>query len=50
MPWKPVRGGYTKAGRGRGGFVRKPRMYEALRRKGHSKAKAARITNGKGIR
>lgn len=28
-----------------GNSIKKPRMYEALRRKGYSKAKAARISN-----
>jgi hypothetical protein len=48
VPWKRTRGGWTKAGKG--GYVRSRRMYEALRRKGYSKAKAARITNGRGRR
>lgn len=46
MPWRRTkRGGYTKAGTKRGGYVRNTKQYEALRRKGHSKASAARITN-----
>lgn len=47
MPWKKVRGGYTKRGRGRGGFIRDRKMYEALRRQGYSKQRAARITNAR---
>lgn len=47
VPWKRSKGGYTKRKRGRGGFVRKPRQYKALRRKGYSKSKAARITNAR---
>ena len=44
MPWKKQGKGYTTK---RGGNVAKPKQYEALRRKGMSKAKAAKITNGK---
>lgn len=50
MPWrKTKRGGYTKIGatRGRGGFVRNPKQYEALRKKGMPKSQAAAITNAK---
>lgn len=46
MPWREVDGGYTKKTKtGRGGFVRNPDQYEALRRKGYSKQRAAAITN-----
>ena len=44
MPWKKQGKGYTTK---RGGNVAKPSMYEALRRKGASKTKAAKITNAK---
>lgn len=42
MPWKRRKSGYTTK---RGGFVRRPKQYEALRRKGMSKSRAARISN-----
>jgi hypothetical protein len=47
MPWRKTKsGGYTKITRkGRGGFVKNAKQYEALRRKGMSKQSAARITN-----
>lgn len=46
MPWrKNRRGGY---GTKRGGNVKRPKQYEALRRKGMSKKKAARIANRRG--
>lgn len=44
MPWRKRGKGYTTK---RGGHVAKPKQYEALRRKGMSKARAARITNAK---
>lgn len=44
MPWKKQGKGYTTKS---GGHVAKPSMYEALRRKGASKSKAAKITNAK---
>jgi len=44
VPWKKTKGGYKTA---RGGHIRSPRMYEALRRKGLSKSSAARITNSR---
>lgn len=45
MPWRSTRGGgHTTR---RGGFIRNTKMYEALRRKGMSKSKAARISNSK---
>jgi hypothetical protein len=47
MPWRRQGKGYTTK---RGGHVAKPSMYERLRGKGMSKAKAARITNAKGKR
>lgn len=45
MPWKKNKGGgfSTK----RGGNVKNPAQYEALRKKGMSKKKAARIANSK---
>jgi hypothetical protein len=42
MPWTAVNGGYRTK---RGGFVRNPKQYEALRRKGMPKDKAAAIVN-----
>jgi len=43
MPWKKTRGGaYTTA---RGGNIKNPAQYEALKEQGMSKEKAARITN-----
>jgi SOS response regulatory protein OraA/RecX len=45
MPWKRTKGGYTRRGTKRGGFVRSSKQYEALRRRGFSKSSAARITN-----
>jgi len=47
MPWRRQGKGYTTK---RGGHVAKPSMYEKLRGKGYSKAKAAKITNAKGKR
>lgn len=47
MPWKKVKGGYTRKGKKRGGFIKKPKVYEALRKKGMSKGKAARIANSR---
>jgi hypothetical protein len=34
-------------GRRHGPSIKKPRVYEALRRKGYSKTKSARISNSK---
>lgn len=45
MPWSKSGSGYTTK---RGGFIRNPKQYEALKAGGMSKAKAARITNAKG--
>lgn len=45
MPYRKVSGGYTKAGQARGGFVKNPAQYEALKNEGYSKESAARITN-----
>lgn len=42
MPWRKRGTGYTTK---RGGFIRRPKVYEALRRKGASQAKAAKIAN-----
>lgn len=47
MPWKRRGRGYTKRGKGRGGYIRNPAMYYALRRKGYSKERAAAITNAR---
>ena len=44
MPWKRSGSGYTTA---RGGFVKNPKQYEALKAK-YGKARAAAITNSKG--
>lgn len=45
MPWhKNKGGGYSTR---KGGNVANPRQYEALRRKGISKANAARIVNSR---
>lgn len=45
MPWRKNRsGGYRTKN---GGNIAKPKIYEALRRKGMSKTKAAKITNAK---
>ena len=45
MPWKKQGSGYKV--KGRGGHVRKPKLYEALRRKGKSKQTAAKIANNR---
>jgi hypothetical protein len=45
MPWKKTGSGYTTR---RGGFVKNPGQYEALKKSGMSKGKAARIANAKG--
>ena len=47
MPWRRQGKGFTTK---RGGNIAKPKMYEALRKQGMSKTKAARITNAKGRR
>jgi len=47
MPWKRTKGGYKKRGQKRGGNVKRPKQYEALRRKGMPKKTAARIANSK---
>lgn len=45
MPWKKNKGeGYSTR---RGGNVQNTKQYEALRKKGMSKKKAARISNSK---
>jgi hypothetical protein len=44
VPWKKSGKGFTTA---KGGFVKNPAQYEALKAEGMSKAKAARITNAK---
>src|SRR6266702_461247 len=51
MPWDETAGGFTKhtkSGKG-GGFVRNPGQYEASRRKGMSKQRAAAITNSDNV-
>jgi hypothetical protein len=46
MPWKKAGSGYTTR---RGGFVKNPKQYEAIKKKpGMTKARAAAITNAKG--
>lgn len=49
MPWtKNRKGGYRKKGSNqRGGNIKRPKMYEALRRRGMGKRRAARIANSK---
>lgn len=42
MPWKRIKSGYRTA---KGGFVRRPKQYEALRKKGLPKSTAAKIAN-----
>jgi len=42
MPWKKKGSGYTTA---KGGFIKNPATYEALKREGKSKASAAAISN-----
>lgn len=44
MPWKKSGSGYTTS---RGGFIKNPKQYEALKAK-YGKARAAAITNSKG--
>lgn len=44
MPWKKTDGGYTTK---KGGFVKNPAQYEALKGK-YGKTRAAAITNAKG--
>lgn len=46
MPWSEVGDGYTTA---RGGFIRNPAQYEALRKKGMSKSQAAAIVNKRDV-
>lgn len=45
MPWKKTKTGYKKRNAKRGGHIKRPKQYEALRRKGMSKKRAARIAN-----
>lgn len=47
MPWKKTKKGYRVKGKRRSGTVKRPKQYEALRRKGMSKKSAARIANSK---
>lgn len=47
MPWKKTKKGYKKKGQKKGGNIKRPKQYEALRRKGMSKRIAARIANKK---
>lgn len=47
MPWKKTKSGYKKKGQKRGGHIKRPKQYEALRKKGMSKKSAARIANSK---
>lgn len=45
MPWKRTKKGYRVKGKKRSGTIKRPRQYEALRRKGMSKRRAAKIAN-----
>jgi hypothetical protein len=45
MPWKKTRKGYRVKGKRRSGTIKRPKQYEALRRRGMSKKTAARIAN-----
>lgn len=45
MPWKKTKKGYRVKGKKRSGTIKRPKQYEALRRKGMSKKRAARIAN-----
>lgn len=47
MPWKKTKKGYRVKGKKRSGTIKRPKQYEALRRKGLSKKMAARIANRK---
>jgi hypothetical protein len=47
MPWKKTKKGYRVKGKKRSGTVKRPKQYEALRRKGMPKKTAARIANSK---
>lgn len=44
MPWRKTKKGYKVKGR-KSGTIKRPKQYEALRRKGMSKRSAARIAN-----
>lgn len=46
MPWTKTKTGYKKT-RGGKGHIKRPKVYEALRKKGMSKKRAARIANAK---
>jgi len=46
MPWKKSGSGFTTA---RGGFVKNPKQYEALKAK-YGKERAAKITNAGGTK
>lgn len=47
MPWKKTKTGYKVRGKKKSGTIKRPKQYEALRRKGMGKKKAARIANRK---
>lgn len=47
MPWRKARKGYKVKGKKRSGTIKRPKQYEALRKKGMSKRSAARIANRK---
>lgn len=47
MPWKKTKSGYKKKGQKKGGNIKRPKQYEALRRRGVPKKMAARIANRK---
>lgn len=47
MPWRKTKKGYKVKGKKRSGTIKRPRQYEALRRKGMPKRQAARIANSK---
>ena len=47
MPWKKTKKGYRVKGKKRSGTIKRPKQYEALRKKGMSKKRAARIANSR---
>jgi hypothetical protein len=47
MPWKRTSKGFRVKGKKRSGTIKRPKVYEALRRKGFSKKSAARIANSR---
>lgn len=46
-PWRKTKGGFKVKGKKKSGTIKRPKQYEALRKKGMSKKRAASIANSK---